>query len=77
MSVDTLMSIKVFRTVVEQGSFVAAAERLDLSVDRYAEWQPLSDMGAPRRSSPPTHLPRIRSDVHGSLPDRFYLASTH
>ena len=31
MSVDTLMSIKVFRTVVEQGSFVAAAERLDLS----------------------------------------------
>jgi DNA-binding transcriptional LysR family regulator len=31
MSVDTLTSIKVFRTVVEQGSFVAAAERLDLS----------------------------------------------
>jgi DNA-binding transcriptional LysR family regulator len=31
MSVDTLMSIKVFRTVVELGSFVAAAERLDLS----------------------------------------------
>jgi DNA-binding transcriptional LysR family regulator len=28
---DTLMSIKVFRTVVELGSFVAAAERLDLS----------------------------------------------
>jgi len=31
MSVDTLTSIKVFRTVVELGSFVAAAERLDLS----------------------------------------------
>ena len=31
MSVDTLMSIKVFRTIVELGSFVAAAERLDLS----------------------------------------------
>ena len=31
MSVDTLMSIKVFRTVVELGSFVAASERLDLS----------------------------------------------
>jgi DNA-binding transcriptional LysR family regulator len=29
--VDTLMSIKVFRTVVEQRSFIAAAERLDLS----------------------------------------------
>ena len=28
---DTLMSIKVFRTVVELGSFVAAAGRLDLS----------------------------------------------
>jgi DNA-binding transcriptional LysR family regulator len=28
---DTLMSIKVFRSVVELGSFVAAAERLDLS----------------------------------------------
>lgn len=31
MSVDTLMSIKVFRTVVELGSFVGASERLDLS----------------------------------------------
>jgi DNA-binding transcriptional LysR family regulator len=31
MSVDTLTSIKVFRAVVEQGSFVAAAERLELS----------------------------------------------
>jgi DNA-binding transcriptional LysR family regulator len=30
-SVDTLMSIKVFRTVVELGTFVAAADRLDLS----------------------------------------------
>jgi DNA-binding transcriptional LysR family regulator len=29
--VDTLTSIKVFRQVVESGSFVAAAERLDLS----------------------------------------------
>jgi DNA-binding transcriptional LysR family regulator len=28
---DTLMSMRVFRTVVELGSFVAAAERLDLS----------------------------------------------
>jgi DNA-binding transcriptional LysR family regulator len=28
---DTLMSIKVFRRVVESGSFVAAAERMDLS----------------------------------------------
>src|ERR1700758_1952319 len=28
---DTLMSIRVFRTVVELGSFVAAAERLDFS----------------------------------------------
>jgi DNA-binding transcriptional LysR family regulator len=28
---DTLTSIKVFRQVVESGSFVAAAERLDLS----------------------------------------------
>jgi len=38
MRVDTLMSIKVFRQVVESGSFVAAAERLDLSpamVSRY------------------------------------------
>jgi len=31
MHVDTLTSIKVFRQVVESGSFVAAAERLDLS----------------------------------------------
>src|SRR5580700_8387932 len=31
MGVDTLTSIKVFRQVVESGSFVAAAERLDLS----------------------------------------------
>jgi DNA-binding transcriptional LysR family regulator len=31
MSVDTLTSIKVFRTVVEMGTFVAAAERLDMS----------------------------------------------
>jgi DNA-binding transcriptional LysR family regulator len=31
MSVDTLVSIKVFRTVVELGSFVGASERLDLS----------------------------------------------
>jgi DNA-binding transcriptional LysR family regulator len=31
MCVDTLVSIKVFRTVVELGSFVAASERLDLS----------------------------------------------
>src|SRR5882724_9884036 len=31
MRVDTLTSIKVFRQVVESGSFVAAAERLDLS----------------------------------------------
>jgi DNA-binding transcriptional LysR family regulator len=31
MQVDTLTSIKVFRQVVESGSFVAAAERLDLS----------------------------------------------
>ena len=31
MEVDTLTSIKVFRQVVESGSFVAAAERLDLS----------------------------------------------
>src|ERR1700722_10129684 len=31
MCVDTLTSIKVFRQVVESGSFVAAAERLDLS----------------------------------------------
>src|SRR5246127_2482356 len=31
MRVDTLISIKVFRQVVESGSFVAAAERLDLS----------------------------------------------
>jgi DNA-binding transcriptional LysR family regulator len=31
MWVDTLTSIKVFRQVVESGSFVAAAERLDLS----------------------------------------------
>jgi DNA-binding transcriptional LysR family regulator len=31
MPVDTLTSIKVFRQVVESGSFVAAAERLDLS----------------------------------------------
>lgn len=31
MCVDTLMSIKVFRTVVELGSFVGASERLDLS----------------------------------------------
>jgi DNA-binding transcriptional LysR family regulator len=29
--VDTLMSIKVFRAVVELGTFVAAADRLDLS----------------------------------------------
>ena len=31
MRVDTLTSIRVFRQVVESGSFVAAAERLDLS----------------------------------------------
>jgi DNA-binding transcriptional LysR family regulator len=31
MQVDTLTSMKVFRQVVESGSFVAAAERLDLS----------------------------------------------
>ena len=31
MQVDTLTSIKVFRQVVESGSFVAAAERLNLS----------------------------------------------
>ncbi|SRR5579863_47768 len=31
MRVDTLTGIKVFRQVVESGSFVAAAERLDLS----------------------------------------------
>jgi len=31
MQMDTLTSIKVFRQVVESGSFVAAAERLDLS----------------------------------------------
>ena len=31
MCVDTLTSIKVFRTVVELGSFVAAAERLEMS----------------------------------------------
>jgi DNA-binding transcriptional LysR family regulator len=31
MGVDTLTSIKVFRQVVESGSFVAAADRLDLS----------------------------------------------
>ena len=30
-TVDTLVSIKVFRQVVESGSFVAAAERLSLS----------------------------------------------
>ena len=29
--VDTLTSIRVFRQVVESGSFVAAAERMDLS----------------------------------------------
>lgn len=31
MEVDTLTSIKVFRQVVESGSFVAASERMDLS----------------------------------------------
>jgi DNA-binding transcriptional LysR family regulator len=31
MRVDTLTSIRVFRQVVESGSFVAAAERMDLS----------------------------------------------
>jgi hypothetical protein len=31
MPVDTLTSIKVFRQVVESGTFVTAAERLDLS----------------------------------------------
>jgi len=31
MRVDTLTSIKVFRQVVESGSFVAAAEQLELS----------------------------------------------
>src|ERR1700689_5187587 len=31
MGVDTLTSIRVFRQVVESGTFVAAAERLDLS----------------------------------------------
>jgi hypothetical protein len=31
MRLDTLTSIKVFRQVVESGSFVAAAERLNLS----------------------------------------------
>src|ERR1700756_1121239 len=31
MRVDTLTSIRVFRQVVESGSFVAAADRLDLS----------------------------------------------
>jgi DNA-binding transcriptional LysR family regulator len=31
MGVDTLTSIKVFRQVVESGTFVAAAERMDLS----------------------------------------------
>jgi DNA-binding transcriptional LysR family regulator len=31
MQVDTLTSIKVFRQVVESGSFVAAAERMDIS----------------------------------------------
>jgi DNA-binding transcriptional LysR family regulator len=31
MQMDTLTSIKVFRQVVESGTFVAAAERLDLS----------------------------------------------
>ena len=31
MRVDTLISIKVFRQVVESGSFVSAAERLDMS----------------------------------------------
>jgi DNA-binding transcriptional LysR family regulator len=31
VSVDTLTSIKVFRQVVESGSFVAAGERLDMS----------------------------------------------
>src|SRR5579872_6142027 len=31
MRVDTLTSIRVFRRVVESGSFVAAADRLDLS----------------------------------------------
>ena len=31
MSVDTLMSIKAFRTIVEMGSFHAAAERLEMS----------------------------------------------
>jgi DNA-binding transcriptional LysR family regulator len=31
MRVDTLTSIKVFRQVVESGSFVAAADRMDLS----------------------------------------------
>jgi DNA-binding transcriptional LysR family regulator len=30
-SVDTLVSIKVFQQIVQEGSFVAAAERLDLS----------------------------------------------
>ena len=30
---DTLISIKVFRQVVESGSFVAAAERLNLSTE--------------------------------------------
>src|SRR5712671_5788307 len=31
MRMDTLTSIKVFRQVVESGSFVAAADKLDLS----------------------------------------------
>jgi DNA-binding transcriptional LysR family regulator len=31
MPMDKLMSVNVFRQVVESGSFVAAAERLDLS----------------------------------------------
>src|SRR5712672_2195982 len=31
MRVDTLSSIKVFRQIVESGSFVAAAEQLELS----------------------------------------------
>src|ERR1700751_5850186 len=31
MRVDTLTSIRVFRQVVESGTFVAAAERMDLS----------------------------------------------
>jgi DNA-binding transcriptional LysR family regulator len=75
-TMDTLLSMKVFRQVVESGSFVGAAERLSLSTAMTSKhlMHLKKHLGTRVMGTPGTSLARtaISTSRHG-----WYFASDH